>query len=74
MFIDLLLVYYLVNTTCAIINIMANLIFTIVSLLHAFFLVVPSSVMELFHFFVSRLLSFSAKLLNSFVQRICLQE
>ena len=31
----------LVNTTCAIINIMANLIFTIVSRSHAFFLVVP---------------------------------
>ena len=36
-----LLLVYLVNTTCAIINIMANLIFTIVSRLHAFFLVVP---------------------------------
>ena len=40
LFLNLLLVY-LVNTTCAIINIMANLIFTIVSLPHAFFLVVP---------------------------------
>ena len=33
MFADLLLACYLVNATCAIINIMANLIFTIVSLL-----------------------------------------
>ena len=41
MFIDLLLACHLVNTTCAVANIMANLIFTIVSLLHAFFLVVP---------------------------------
>ena len=40
MFIDLLLVC-LVNTTCAIINIMTTLIFIIVSRLHAFFLVVP---------------------------------
>ena len=38
---DLLLVCSLANTTCAVANIMANLIFTIVSLLHAFFLVVP---------------------------------
>ena len=35
MFTDLLLVY-LVNTTCAIMNIMANLIFTIVSLIQLF--------------------------------------
>ena len=34
-----LLLVYLVNTTCAIIYIMASLIFTIVSRLHAFFLV-----------------------------------
>ena len=41
MFIDLLLVCYLANATCAIINIMTTLIFIIVSRLHAFFLVVP---------------------------------
>ena len=43
MFIDLLLVCYLANTTCAIINIMTTLIFIILnaSRLHAFFLVVP---------------------------------
>ena len=40
-FVDLLLVCYLVNTACAIMNIMTTLIFIIVSLLHAFFLVVP---------------------------------
>ena len=42
MFADLLLVCYLANATCAIINIMTNLIFIIliVSRLHAFFLVV----------------------------------
>ena len=42
-FIDLLLVCYLANTTCAIINIMTTLIFIIliVSRLHAFSLVVP---------------------------------
>ena len=37
---DLLLVCYLANATCAIINIMTTLIFIIVSRLHAFFLVV----------------------------------
>ena len=38
---DLLLACYLVDATCAITNIMTTLIFIIVSLLHAFFLVVP---------------------------------
>ena len=38
---DLLLACSLANTTCATINIMTTLIFIIVSLLHAFFLVVP---------------------------------
>ena len=42
-FVDLLLACYLANTTCAIMNIMATLIFIIliVSRLHAFFVVVP---------------------------------
>ena len=43
MFVDLLLVCYLANTTCAITNIMTTLIFIIliVSQSHAFSLVVP---------------------------------
>ena len=43
MFIDLLLVCYLANAACAIINIMTALIFIILiaSRLHAFFLVAP---------------------------------
>ena len=38
---DLLPACYLANVTCTITNIMTALIFIIVSLLHAFFLVVP---------------------------------
>ena len=72
MFADLLLVC-LVNTTCAIANIMANLVFTIVSLSHAFFLVVPvgsppsTHLQGLRQFFDSNMHNIPKHLAHSFV-------
>ena len=59
-FMDLLLVCYLANTTCAIINIMTALIFIIliVSRSHAFFLVVPVPVHSSRHVLVVAVISY----------------